>query len=403
MRSLICALAVAWAATAQAQADPSHAQHAVVARPDRTKAWQETLAKPSLATAVAFGDGGRLWRLMLRSGRLEISRSDDLGSTFTAPTPLTLPGEKILGDGENRPKLAVLGQTIYVSYTLGLDKPMTGDIRFVRSVDGGTTFSAPTTINDNREVISHRFDALVGDRHGNVALVWLDKRDLEAAQHSGTSYKGAAVYVAQSRDYGRTFAPNQKLADHSCECCRIGLAADTDGTPVAFWRHVFDGGIRDFALARLDEAPRRASEDGWRIDACPHHGGDIAIDARGGRHLVWFTGAENKAGLYYRRIDGERATVPVAFGDADAQAGHPAVLVHGERVFVAWREFDGRQNRIRVMASADRGTTWGAPSTWAASAGASDYPLLLSGRGQAWLAWNTADEGFRLVALGAAE
>lgn len=383
-----------------AAALPAAAQDAAPAR-DPGKMWRMRIEQsPQLAVSASFDTQGRLWLARAVGKQLTVSRSDDLGTTFSAPVDVLSVPEAISADGENRPKIAVADGHVYVSWTQPLPQPFSGHIRFAVSQDDGRSFSAPVTINSHLAPTSHRFDALLADAAGRVTLAWLDKRDGMAAAGAGGSYKGAAVYLAQSTDHGRSFAPNRKLADHSCECCRIGLAADSDGTPVAFWRHVFDGGVRDFALARLDEAPRRASEDGWRIDACPHHGGDIAIDARGGRHLVWFTGAEGKAGLYYRRIDGERATAPLAFGDPDAQPGHPAVLVDGERVIVAWREFDGRQNRIRVMLSRDRGASWSAPATHAASAGAADYPLLLAGRGRVWLAWNTADEGFRLVELG---
>lgn len=397
---LAAALATALTTTACAQTGHDHtSQSAATVPPDRTQMWQKTLAKPSLAVAATFGDNGRLWLVSVQDGHLYVRHSDDRGATMSSPVRINSAPEAILGDGENRPKLVVRGRDLFVSYTRGLAKPMTGDIRFSRSSDGGKTFSAPMTVNDNTDVISHRFDALVVGNTGRVALAWLDKRDLDAAQQTGKTYRGAAIYVAESRDGGNTFAPNRKLADHTCECCRVGLATDLDGTPVAFWRHIFDGGIRDFAIARFDEPLHRASEDGWRIDGCPHHGGDIAIDARGGRHLVWFTGAEGKAGLYYRRVDGARMTPVHPFGDLDAQAGHPVVLARQERIFLAWREFDGKQHRIRVMVSRDRGDTWMMPAIRATTAGAADYPLLLANRDEAWLGWNTTDEGFRLFNL----
>ena len=87
------------------------------------------------------------------------------------------------------------------------------------------------------------------------------------------------------------------------------------------------------------------------------------------------------------------------FGDLDAQPGHASVLALGERIFLAWQEFDGKQTTIKVMASRDRGDTWTSPTVGATTAGAADYPLLLADRGRAWLAWNTADEGFRLLDL----
>lgn len=406
MKNLVLALLLI-AAITSARAEPAarsvDALQPVASSPDREALWRRTLAKPSLAIAAAFDDQGRLWTVSYREQHLYARYSDDLGATQSTPVRINPEPEAVLGDGENRPKLVVRGERLFVSYTRGLDKPTTGDIRFSRSLDGGKTFSVPITVNDNREVISHRFDDLVVDTRGQVSLAWLDKRDLEAARRAGKPYAGAAVYVARSTDGGKSFLPNRKLADHSCECCRVALAADRDGMPVAFWRHVFAGGIRDFALARFDAPLRRATDDGWRIDGCPHHGGALAIDDRGARHLVWFTGAAGKAGLYYRRIDGDGESAslraPLAFGNLDAQPGHPTVLVHGDSVFLAWQEFDGRQTRIQLMASADRGQHWTAPVSRAATAGAADYPLLLEGRGKAWLAWNTADEGLRLFEL----
>ncbi len=386
----------------------AHADHAH----ERMKTWQAILAKPSLAVAVAFddvGDGGRLWRVAAQDGYLLASHSDDLGRSFSEPVRVNPEPEAVLGDGENRPKLLIRKSVMYVSWTRGLTGPMTGDIRFSRSLDGGRSFAAPLTVNDNRDIISHRFDALSADDQGRVALAWLDKRDLHAAQQAGQSYTGAAVYLAESADGGASFAANRKLADHSCECCRVALAQDRDGTPVALWRHVFAGPdnaqIRDFALARFDEAarptPTRASEDGWLLNGCPHHGADLAVDAQGSRHLAWFTGATGKAGLYYRRIDAGKSRGVMGFGDPERQPGHASLLVNGDSVFLAWQEYDGKMLRIQVMTSHDRGEHWSKPATQATTAHAADYPQLLSGRGKAWLAWNSADEGLRLWPLDA--
>ena len=56
-----------------------------------------------------------------------------------------------------------------------------------------------------------------------------------------------------------------------------------------------------------------------------------------------------------------------------------------------------------VMSSPDAGNTWSPPRRVAATAGASDYPLLAAGRGRIYLAWNTAREGLRLFDLARSE
>ncbi|MDH4134006.1 MAG: glycoside hydrolase, partial [Gammaproteobacteria bacterium] len=175
-----------------------------------------------------------------------------------------------------------------------------------------------------------------------------------------------------------------------------------DGTPVAFWRHVFGSNIRDHALLRLDEqqALQRISHEQWAVDACPHHGPALAIDTDGVYHLAWFSGGDN-AGLYYARSPdrGRTTTSPVRIGNPGRQAGRVALVTLGQQVVLAWKEFDGQAAVVRVMRSADSGAHWSVAQDVAQSSGSSDHPQLLEHGGRAFLAWNTANEGFRLIAL----
>lgn len=370
---------------------------------DRGNVWKTMLAKPSLAITTAFDGKGRLWLASIRGRHLYVSHSDDRGDTLSAPVKVNLEPEDILGDGENRPKVVVRKGTVYVSYTRGLEKPMTGDIRFSRSTDGGTTFSEPITVNDNREIISHRFETLEVNDRGQVFLAWLDKRDLFAAQRENKPYNGAAVYYAVSDDGGASFKPNIKAADHSCECCRVAMAVDNEGTPVIFWRHIYGKNERDHAMLRLDgkSQPIRVSYDRWKVDACPHHGGALSIASDGVHHFVWFDNAPERHGLFYANSTdrGNRFSTPLNFGNFEAQAGHPYVLSLGKAVHVVWKEFDGQNSVIRGMSSADGGKSWSAPRRIAATAGASDHPLLIADATLPYLSWNTAKEGLRLIRM----
>ncbi len=367
-------------------------------------AWRQALARPALAASAAFDGRGRLWRATVEAGHVLVSYSDDLGRRFGAPLRVNGTPEHIAADGESRPKVAVAPDgTVYVSYTAHGTRPFSGHIRLARSTDGGRTFSVPLTVNDDRAEISHRFEAIGVDGLGRVHVVWIDKRDQAAAAARGAAYAGAAVYHTVSEDRGATFGPNRKLADHSCECCRLALDLDADGTPVALWRHVFEGKVRDHALQRLDGASplRRVARDGWEVEACPHHGPALAVGADGVYHAAWFSGAPGRTGLLYARSTdrGANFSAPLAFGNPDAQAGHPAVLARGREVHLAWKEFDGQAAVVRAMRSTDRGASFTPPRTVARSAGPSDHPLLI-GRGDAvYLSWATAKDGYRLVAL----
>jgi hypothetical protein len=396
-------LATAGSATAS-PTDPRH-DHAAPGdaagkQRDRDKMWQASLARAPLAMTAAFAPDGKLWLASVRDGRVYLAASTDKGGTIGVAVPVNAATELIAADGENRPKLAFGHRgEIYVSWTQSLEVPFAGHVRFARSLDGGRTFSAPVTVNTDPDAVSHRFESLGVNARGDIYLVWLDKRD--AAARAGGKYTGLAVYYAVSTDRGAHFGANVKAADHACECCRLALAFDADAAPVIFWRHVFGTNTRDHALMRLDgkSALRRASGDGWNVDACPHHGPSLAIGPDGVYHLAWFTGAPAHAGLYYRRSSDRGATFtkPVAFGNPVAQAARPQVLSLGNRVFLAWKEFDGQASIVRTLHSGDGGRTWSAPATRATAAGASDHPLLIADKAAVYLSWHGVKEGWRLI------
>ncbi len=369
----------------------------------REAMWAKMLANQSaLAVSATFDGKGRLWRVRVHEGHVQVDHSDDLGARFSPATTVNPEAEIVGTDGDNRPKIAVAADgTVYVSYTRLLGAPFSGDIRFSRSLDGGRTFTAPITVNDDRNLISHRFDSLLLDPEGRVYIAWIDKRDEHAARQRGAGYVGAALYYAVSDDRGTRFGANVKLADHSCECCRIALALGTDGIPSAFWRHVYEHSERDHALVRLDgkDTPRRITHGHWRVEACPHHGPAFAIDADGVHHFAWFDNGPEARGLFYARSADAGATrsAPLPLGTPATRAGHPALLEHDGTLFMAWKEFDGEVSPIRAMRSTDGGLSWSAPFTVAHTEDASDHPQLLAHDGRVFLSWSTRAEGYRLI------
>lgn len=286
-----------------------------------------------------------------------------------------------------------------LTWSQSLPQKYAGNVRFARSTDGGRSFSTPMTLNDDGRIGSHRFESLAIDGAGRVAVVWLDGRDRDAVREKGGAFAGSSVYLAQSADNGAHFNANRKLTEHTCECCRTSLAWTAEG-PVALWRNMYGTNTRDFALANLDTGKMdRATDDEWQIDACPHHGGGLAVDSHGALHLVWFTQGKTRQGLFYKRIAGGRESSPMALGDPAAQAGHATVAAAGSMVLIAWREFDGRAYVARAMHSTDGGASWSTPLRLAESGGAADYPLPLTDGKQALVVWNSATEGVRVLLL----
>src|SRR3989338_8195912 len=400
----LVALCLGW--TAQAVDQPNNAGYSAspISEQEREKKWQDKLAKPSFAVTASFDENGKLWLASIRGQHIYVSYSDDRGVTQSAPVKVNAEPENILGDGENRPKIIVRKGVIYVSYTQGLAKPMSGDIRFSRSTDGGKSFSAPITVNDNREIISHRFDSMMVNDKGHVYIAWLDKRDLSAAQKKGEKFSGASVYYAMSENGGISFRSNVKIADHVCECCRTAMAVDTDDYPVVVWRHIYDTNIRDHALAKLDGrmAPVRLSQENWNVAGCPHHGPSLSIASDGIYHAAWFSNAPERHGLFYAHStdQGRTFSSPLNFGNFEAQPARPYVFSLGDRVYLVWKEFDGENTGIFGMHSGDGGKSWSVPEKLASTSDVSDWPMLISENNMAYLSWNTKNEGYRLIEMG---
>jgi hypothetical protein len=369
-------------------------------------AMQAGVQKSSLGTSAATDPQGQLWIAYAEgdpsSATVYVSRSKDLKSWDT-PIAVNATPEPVSSDGENRPKLAFDQQGgVYVTWTSPTSANYTGDIRFARSTNGGTRWTKPIVVHRDRQLITHRFESLLVDRDGTLWVSWIDKRDLQAAQAKKQDYSGAAIYYAYSTDRGVTWQGDRKLADHSCECCRIALATDANGRVAALWRHVFEPSERDHAFAYLtrDQAPviNRATYDRWNVDACPHHGPGLAIAEDGTRHAVWFNQVDGAGRVYYGQLTSDKPTRVKQLPDG---ATHADVAVSGNSVAIAWKRFDGEATRVESWLSSDGGRTF-APGASLSTSGDSDQPRLVTTKGDIVLVWRRA-EGVAVQRLLAAD
>jgi hypothetical protein len=368
----------------------------------------------SLAVSVAMDAQGALWRVAEKDGMVMVDVSRDLAKTFSKQVAVNGAPQKIGADGEARPKIAIGPQgQVYITWTEALKQPYAGYIWFARSLNQGKSFEKPFIVHQDRAEITHRFDSINLAKNGTITVSWVDKRDLIAAKAAGKPYEGAAIYYARSLDNGASFVAEKKLADSSCECCRIAMTNKADGTAVAMWRHVFAGNERDHMMAEIPSTAsqpaviKRATYGRWKIDGCPHHGAALVSGGEGrdwwGYHMAWFDGGNDvygqSAGLYYARMDGVAwASTPAKkFAGSKNLAGHPALLSVGENVYLVWRESEAKTHKILGKYSDDGGRNWSEPKLLAETTGKADYPQLLNRDKQVYLAWQTAQEGLRLI------
>ncbi len=255
-----------------------------------------------LAVSVAVDAQGRVWRVAVNKGFVEVSSSKDLGKSFSKPIRVNAEKQNLSANGEVRPKIAIGPQgEIYIAWMQNLAKRFSGYIWFARSVDDGQSFEKPIIVHQDRSEIGHAFEELSVSSESEVTVAWLDARDLMADKAANKKRNGSSIYYATSQDRGQSFLPEKKLADYSCECCRIAMTTKPDGTAVAMWRHVFEGGERDHMMAEIPKAGvnpqlKRATFGHWKLDGCPHHGGALTIGENAlvgwGYHLAYFDGQD---------------------------------------------------------------------------------------------------------------
>ena len=352
-----------------------------------------------------FDDNGRLWAVWVNSGFLYISYSDDKGTSFSKAIKVNSIAEKVSARHEHRPKIKVSKNgKIYLSWTTKLKKRFTGNIRFSKSLDNGKNFSLPITVNDNRDMISHRFDTLGVNKNGDIYISWLDKRDRHKADIAGKKYNGAAAYFSVSLDEGKSFSKNIKLADNSCECCRMSMDFDQNDYPVIAWRHIYSDNIRDHSIVSFKNKfeprkPDRLSNDNWKIDGCPHHGPSLSISDSNIYHAVWFNDAKNKHGVFYANSHngGKSFGQSIEVGQYSHQASHADIISLNKNVYIVWQEYSQSKYQLYAMHSNNNGKSWSPAKKLSSTLKTPDYPFILLNKQDVYISWHIPGESYHLI------
>ena len=224
--------------------------------------------------ALTFGAGHAIY----------FSGSRDRGKTFSDPVKIADEGFTSIGRHRG-PRVAIAGDAIVISAVYGT-KPNggDGDLLAWRSTDGGRTWSSPVRVNDRAASAREGLQNIASDGKGFLYAVWLDDR-------SG----GKALYGASSADSGATWSVNTEIYAPTertiCECCHPSVAIGADGTIYAMFRNWMNGS-RDMYLAISRDrgktfAPAQKLGDGtWPLKGCPMDGGGLFASTTG-VETVW--------------------------------------------------------------------------------------------------------------------
>jgi hypothetical protein len=199
--------------------------------------------------------------------------------------------------------------------------------------------------------------------------------------------RGSRVERALKLDEGET-----------CVCCRIDVAAGPRDTVAVAWRKVFPGSIRDMVVGLSRDGGRSFAPAGlvhadrWKINACPHRGGSIAMDGRGRVYLAWYT----------ETADGQPRMLFAAAGD-DLKFRAPSRLNASTgsipdqvrlaadptgRVVIVWEEATAVRRRVLLRYSTDGGRTLSAPQSLSEAIKAYAPDVAVAPGGDFVVAWH---------------
>lgn len=287
-----------------------------------------------------------------KNGDLFFVRSADGGKTFSRPLRVNSQPGSALALGTIRGGQMALGAKgrVHVAWNgsgvalpLGPVNPEAGTagspMLYTRMNDQGTGFEP------QRNVMLKTFGldgggTLAADAEGNVFVAWHGKLEGAAKGEAGRQ-----VWIARSRDSGKTFAPEEAAwarPTGACGCCGMAMFAAANGNLFALYRSATEDVHRDiYVLASKDHG---RSFDGslvqkWEINACPMSSMSFT-EAGGATYAAWETGGQ----VFYGRVAGAAVEgIVAAPGEAKGRK-HPRIAVNSRgEVLLAWTEGTGWQ------------------------------------------------------------
>jgi hypothetical protein len=339
------------------------------------------------------------------------ARSTDGGRTFSTPVRVNASDGEVWGFAVSKPQVGIGPTgTVHVFYPANEISSKTGKpvavSHYVRSTDGGRTFSKPIRLNgepaeDLSEVVhgglaqAHVFGSMSVGPEGNVYGFWLDTRIMKQ------DWPVSTIYMAVSRDDGKTFEPEREIfGPGSCPCCQLTSTTGPDGAVYLGGRVVTRDNERSPEVAVSRDGGKTFSErvkvsgTRWVLDGCPLKPTALAAEGQS-LHTAVFNGAEQPSGvLYSRSTDGGRTFEPAIKLHTEAAVSDAPSLVATKRaVYAFWHGKAGGERRVYSRISTDGGKTFGPVQELSAPAGANGYPAGAAlPDGRAVLVWQQGEQ-----------
>ena len=259
------------------------------------------LAMPLLAAepvVVATGEGGQSPKqpqvavatdgtvhLIYGSGDAVFHcKSTDAGATFTKPQEAFRTANMSLGMRRG-PRISVADKAVIVTAVGGKQgKGRDGDVLAWHSADGGATWQGPERVNDAADSAREGLHGMASGPDGSVWATWLDLREKRSEVYASKSTDGGATWQANVRVYR---SPDGNV----CECCHPSIMVSADAVHVMFRNSL--AGNRDMYVATSKDGgktfatAKKVGQESWKLNACPMDGGMLTSGPKGSLVTVW--------------------------------------------------------------------------------------------------------------------
>jgi hypothetical protein len=248
-----------------------------LAKDEAVRVFESRFKEPQVAVAP----NGHIFIVAAADDSLQVATSKD-GKSFDKPV---VAGTAKVHVGMRRgPRIAATSKSVVVT-AIATEGENKGNLLSWRSGDEGATWEGPAVVNRKGESAREGLQGLAAGPDDEVASVWLDDR-------AGTK----EVYASISKDGGKTWGDDLKVYaspdGHVCECCHPSASWNAKGELAFMWRNWLEGS-RDMWIAVSKDGGKtftkgqKLGEGSWPLKACPMDGGAVAGSTDGVWTTVW--------------------------------------------------------------------------------------------------------------------
>lgn len=179
--------------------------------------------------------------------------------------------------------------------------------------------------------------SVAADPQGNVYVAWHAPKPGRPEEDESER----AVFIARSRDAGKTFAnevPATSKPTGACACCGMRIFADSSGAAYLMYRGAATGVDRD-ALLLTSGAPGKdfvvVHRHPWKVTTCPMSSATLT-EIKDGVLAAWETAGQ----VYWAKVNPKTSAVSSPVRPAGETARKHPVAVGNDRgeILLAWTE-----------------------------------------------------------------